>query len=133
MSDWSSFLWTGVTSAYFIPVGKSRTWQRFIKIVIQEMRNTVQIFLDNFPRNICFCEKPSYILKYWPLLLLSHTKWIEAKCRISHFPIFSVIAMMLGWFLYFAVAISTSLKLISVETTLCSLVNIPNYLTIFTK
>ena len=34
--------------------------------------------------------------------------------------------------MYFVKAISTSFKLFSVETALCSFVNIPNFVTIFT-
>ena len=40
---------------------------------------------------------------------------------------------MLGWFLYIIIAIATSLNWFAADYIVCSSVNIPSFLTIFTK
>ena len=58
---------------------------------------------------------------------------LKLKVKLKSFFICSVIAFILGWFLYLLKAISTLLKLFSVKVALCFSANIPNILTILKK
>ena len=93
---------------------KGRAWQRAIKITIQEMGHDIYLFRDNFYKNICEMK-------------------LKLKVKLKSFFICSVIAFILGWFLYLLKAISTLLKLFSVKVALCFSANIPNILTILKK
>ena len=55
----------------------------------------------------------------------------KPNVELPRFSLFSVTAFILGWFLHFAIAISTLLELFSVETALCTFVNSPYLLVIF--
>ena len=58
---------------------------------------------------------------------------LKLKVELPRFFIRLVTAVILGWFLFFLRAISTSLKLFSVKVALSFSVSIPKFLTVLTK
>ena len=85
--------------------------------MIQDIGHDIYSFLDylwkylSFVKSSCILTLSSFSISLFELKL-------KLKAKLTSFFIHSVIAFLLGWFLYFLRAISTSLKLFSVKVAL---------------
>ena len=133
MSVLSSFLWIGVTSAYFMPVGKVEYDNELLKLWYRKWDMISTFSLTIFIGISVFCEAFLVFNLLSSFTTSSCEMKLKLKVMLLRFFIRLVIAFTLGWFLYLFRAISTSLKLFSVKVALSFSVSIPKFLTVLTK
>ena len=129
----SSFLCIGVTSAYFIPVGKVDHSNELLKLQCRKWDMISTFSLTIFIEISVFCEAFRLFILLSSFTISSCEMKLKLKVKLPRFFIRLVIAIILGWFLYFLRAISTSFKSFSVKVALSFSVSIPKFLTVLTK